>query len=146
MAEEKLVQSYVLGPGEGTLATDPGLKASLASTGGSLTVMESRTRGGAPLHRHTREDECFYVVEGTITVRCGDQTYEAGPRSFVFLPCTIAHSWDVLGGGTATVLIITVPAGFEEFMHAHHAAGAASAAERDAIAARYGIEWVREGS
>ncbi len=77
---------YVLGPGQGVPGFGADVKASHASTGGALTAMESRTRGGAPMHVHSREDECFYVVEGTIIGRCGEDTFEAGPRSFVFLP------------------------------------------------------------
>jgi mannose-6-phosphate isomerase-like protein (cupin superfamily) len=132
---------YVVGAGE-DLEGEPDLKASAASTGGALTLYESRTTGGAPLHVHEREDECFYVVEGTITVRCGDEEWEASPRSFVFLPRGIPHAWDV-SSGTATVLMITVPAGLDEFLQEYHAAGSASQDVKDQIAAKYGIEWVR---
>lgn len=76
------LSGYFLAAGEGI--GDSSIKASGAVTGGNLTLIESRTTGGAPLHIHTREDEYFYVVEGTLTVRLGDKTFEAGPRSFVF--------------------------------------------------------------
>src|SRR5207248_1162423 len=56
---------YVLGPGESVSGVGSDVKAGRVSTGGSLTLMESHTRGGAPLHIHSREDECFYVVEGS---------------------------------------------------------------------------------
>lgn len=107
-----------------------------------------RVGRGAPagtqgyIHVHSREDECFYVVEGSIVVRCGAEVFEAGPRSFVFLPRGIAHDWDVTGTGPATVLIITVPGGFEDFLHEHHAAGAQPDAIKDQIAAKYGITWL----
>ncbi len=133
---------YVLGPGQGVPGFGADVKASHASTGGALTAMESRTRGGAPMHVHSREDECFYVVEGTIIGRCGEDTFEAGPRSFVFLPRGIPHSWDVGGEGIATALIITVPGGFEEFMRDYH--GATSQEDKDQVAARYGLTWVRD--
>src|SRR5258708_30521230 len=94
---------YVLAAGEGVSGFGSEVKASRASTGGHLTLIESHTRGGAPLHVHTQEDEYFYVVEGTITVRCGDEVFEADPHSFVFLPRGIPHEWDVVGGGYATV-------------------------------------------
>ncbi len=60
-------------------AGGPSLKAARTSTGGSLTLIESHTTGGAPMHVHGGEDECFYVVEGTIVVHCGDDVFEAGP-------------------------------------------------------------------
>jgi quercetin dioxygenase-like cupin family protein len=138
------VKGYVLGPGQGVVGAGPDLKASHASTGGMLTLIESRTTGGAPPHVHSREDECFYVVEGSITVRCGEELFEAGPRSFVFLPRGIPHEWDVAGDGAATVLIITVPGGFEQFLHEYHTAGSQPDHMKDQIAAKYGITWGRD--
>ena len=59
---------YVLAAGEGVPDFDGSVKASRGSTGGALTFIESRTDGGAPMHVHEREDEYFYVVEGTLEV------------------------------------------------------------------------------
>jgi mannose-6-phosphate isomerase-like protein (cupin superfamily) len=137
-------RGYLLGPGVGVSSAD--VKANHASTGGALTLIESRTTGGAPLHVHSRDDECFYVVDGTITVRCGDERFEAGPRAFVFLPRGIPHEWDVVGTGTATVLIITVPAGLDAFLHEYHAASAEPADVKAQIAANYGITFLRDAS
>lgn len=136
-------RGYVLAPGQGLGEFGPGTKASRHSTGGSLTVIESHTGGGAPMHIHLEQDECFYVLDGSITVKCGDQDMTAGPGAFVFLPRGIPHSWDVVGGGMATVLIINVPGGIEEFLQEYHAAGGAPNEARDEIAARHGIRWVR---
>lgn len=130
--------SYVLRAGEG-LNGDTSLKAGGAATGGNLTVIESRTNGGAPLHVHTREDEYFYVLDGTIRVRLGDEWFEAGARSFVFLPRNVPHEWDVVGD-EATLLMMTVPAGLDVFLEEYHAV--TSKAERDQIAERYGITFL----
>jgi quercetin dioxygenase-like cupin family protein len=130
-------RGYVLGPGEGVPGDDDaGVKASRASTAGALTVIDSDTQGGAARHVHAREDECFYVLDGRIWVDCGDERWEAGPESFVFLPRGVPHEWDVLGD-RARLLIITAPAGLEEFLREFHAAGGA---ERTEIARRHGIE------
>jgi len=132
-------RGYVLGAGEGVPGSDdPALKASSESTGGALTLFESDATGGAPRHVHSREDECFYVAEGVISVECGDETYEAGARSFVFLPRGIPHSWDVVGE-RATVLIITVPAGLEEFLREFHEAEGPARLE---VGRRHGIEFL----
>jgi quercetin dioxygenase-like cupin family protein len=132
------IRPYMLGPEDGLDASDPGVKASASTTGGALTLIESRTTGGAPLHVHSREDECFYVLDGSIVVQCGEEVYEAGPRSFVFLPRGIPHSWDVTSKGTATVLIITVPAGLDDFLRDFHAEGA----DRGQVAQKYGISFL----
>jgi len=132
-------RGYVLGPREGAPGQDDaGVKASRASTGGSLTVIESDTDGGAPRHVHGREDECFYVLDGTISVECGDDRWEAGPSSFVFLPRGLPHAWDVVGE-RARVLIITAPAGLEVFLREFHVA---EGAERAEVARRHGIEFL----
>jgi quercetin dioxygenase-like cupin family protein len=130
---------YVVGPGEGVPGgADTALKASSESTGGALTVFDSDTDGGAPRHVHSREDECFYVMDGTISVECGDEAWEAGPGAFVFLPRGVPHAWDVVGE-RARVLILTVPAGFEGFMREFHEADGAARAE---VARRHGIEFL----
>lgn len=132
------MRGYVLQAGEG-LGGDSSLKASGATTAGMFTLIESRTTGGAPLHVHTREDEYFYVLEGAISVRLGDERFEAGAGSFVFLPRKVPHEWDVIGD-EATLLLMTVPAGLDTFLNEYHAA--ASKGARDAVAAKYGITFL----
>ena len=89
---------YVAGPGEGVAGGSPDVKATAAATAGALTVMESVVRQGPPRHVHAHEDECFYVLEGTVTGTCGDEAFEAGPRSFVFLPRGLAHTFRAAEG------------------------------------------------
>jgi mannose-6-phosphate isomerase-like protein (cupin superfamily) len=136
------LKPYVLRADEGVPDHGSDVKASRSSTGGQLTVIESTTTGGAPLHVHTLEDEYFYVVDGTITVQIGDERFEAGPRSFVFLPRGVPHSWDVIGSGVATVLLMTVPAMLEEFLDEYHEAMGRPEADRRQIAAKYGVTFL----
>ncbi len=136
------MKPYALQAGEG-VGSDSSLKASVVSTGGHFTLIESNTDGGAPMHIHTREDEYFYVVDGTITVTCGDKDFEVGPRGFAFLPRNIPHKWDVIGA-RATVLMMTVPAALDEFLAEYHAAASASNEVKDKISEKYGVIWVRD--
>jgi len=138
------MKPYVLLAGEGVAGFDASVKVSRSSTGGNLTVIESRTRGGAPWHVHSREDEYFYVIEGKIIVHCGDEIYSAGPGSFVFLPRGIPHAWNVGAEGVATLLMMTVPAMLEEFLQEFHRASTRE--DRDAVAAGYGIQFFWERS
>ncbi len=138
------MKPYVLLAGEGVAGFDASVKASRSSTGGNLTVIESRTKGGAPWHVHSREDEYFYVIEGRIIIHCGDELYNAGPGSFVFLPRGIPHAWDVGAEGVATLLMMTVPAMLEEFLKEFHSVPTRE--DRDAVAARYGIQFFWERS
>lgn len=130
------LKPYVLRPGESVPGSPDGVKASVRSTGGAFTLIESQTAGGAAWHLHTREDEYFYVVEGEIIVWCGKDKFHAGPRSFVFLPRGIPHAWDVKSRTKATVLMMTVPAMLDEFLREFHGA---TPDQRNAIAKKYGI-------
>jgi mannose-6-phosphate isomerase-like protein (cupin superfamily) len=115
------------------------VKATAAATAGALTVMESVVRQGPPRHVHAHEDECFYVLEGTVTGTCGDEAFEAGPRSFVFLPRGLAHTFRA-AEGEARVLLIAVPGGIEHYFDEIN--NAVSAAEQERIGTKYGIRVV----
>jgi mannose-6-phosphate isomerase-like protein (cupin superfamily) len=115
------------------------VKATAATTAGALTVMESVVRQGPPRHVHTHEDECFYVLEGMVTGTCGSEAFEAGPRSFVFLPRGLAHAFRA-ADGEARVLLIAVPGGIEHYFGEIN--NALSVTGQESIGARYGIQVV----
>jgi mannose-6-phosphate isomerase-like protein (cupin superfamily) len=98
------------------VAGDPGLKASRDSTGGALSVFETTIEAGPPLHVHAREDECFYVLDGELSIRCGDDTFNAPAGSFVFLPRGRPHRFWAKDQ-PARLLLITVPGGIEDYFH-----------------------------
>jgi mannose-6-phosphate isomerase-like protein (cupin superfamily) len=132
--------SYLLPAGAG-LAGDPGLKASRASTGGSVSVFETSIGAGPPLHVHEREDECFYVLAGLISVRCGTEAFTAAAGSFVFLPRGRPHRfWS--GGEPARLLLISAPGGIEDYFAEINAA--AGDAGRELAGERHGIRVVPE--
>jgi mannose-6-phosphate isomerase-like protein (cupin superfamily) len=137
--ESGVARGYLVPPGAGLSGGDPGIKASAASTGGSLTLIESRIQGGPPRHVHTHEDESFYVLDGSLTVHCGDDVFEADPRSFVFLPRRVPHHFETKAG-QATVLLIVTPGGLEAYFREVNAAPDESSQHQ--IGARYGIHLV----
>jgi mannose-6-phosphate isomerase-like protein (cupin superfamily) len=50
----------------------------------------------APLHRHSREDEYSFVLEGRMGALLGDDVVEAGPGDLVFNPRNQWHTfWNV---------------------------------------------------
>jgi quercetin dioxygenase-like cupin family protein len=91
-------------------------KALAADTGGQLALWEQSLphRSSPPLHVHSREDEAWYVLEGTLTFQVGDAASEAGAGSFLWAPRGLPHTFRV-DSPTARLLGIAVPAGFEEF-------------------------------
>jgi quercetin dioxygenase-like cupin family protein len=69
----------------------------------------------APLHRHTREDEYSYVVEGRVGALLGDEVVVGGPGDLIFKPRNQWHTFWNAGDEPARLLEIISPAGFERF-------------------------------
>lgn len=106
------------------------LKASGVQTGGLFGLVEVATPQGSgpPPHVHEREDEAFYVLEGSYEVTVGDDRFDAREGSFVFAPRGVAHGY-VVRAAPARHLSFVFPSGFETFFHdAVRAAGGATPA------------------
>jgi mannose-6-phosphate isomerase-like protein (cupin superfamily) len=69
----------------------------------------------APLHRHTREDEYSYVLEGRVGALLGEDTVTGGPGDLIFKPRNQWHTFWNAGEEPARILEIISPAGFEHF-------------------------------
>jgi len=112
-------QACFLGPGEGEalwfLRNRMTVKATAETTGGAFGLLESWIPPGfsPPLHVHRREDEAFYVLEGEVTMRCGERTFLATAGSFVFLPRDVPHTFVVEGDRPARMLTLLTPGGGE---------------------------------
>ena len=64
-----------------------------------------------PLHRHAHEAEAFYLLEGALTYRAGEQTFELTPGCFIHLPQGVPHAFRIRGDSPARLLALTAPAG-----------------------------------
>jgi len=91
-----------------------------ADTNGTLFVSEAIVPpgGGPPPHIHQREDESFYVIEGTLTIQIGERIVQGSAGDLVFLPRGIAHSFKNTGRGKAKLLVTVTPAGLENYFAA----------------------------
>jgi quercetin dioxygenase-like cupin family protein len=69
----------------------------------------------APLHRHTREDEYSYVIEGRVGALLGDEVVIGGPGDLIFKPRNQWHTFWNAGDDPARLLEIISPARFERF-------------------------------
>ncbi len=74
------------------------------------------------LHTHPDFDETFYVLEGTLAFRLGDNAHEAGPGTVAHIPRGVPHTFANPRNEPAHVLVIVTPAGFEAYFGALAAA------------------------
>ena len=93
------------------------IKASVADTGGQMAIIEITEPPGAeaPLHVHHREDEGFWLLEGSATFEVGDTTIEAEAGDYLFGPRDIPHGYTV-GVAGCRMLFIMTPGGIEELI------------------------------
>jgi len=68
----------------------------------------------APMHRHRREDEYTYVLNGRIGASLGGEEFEAGPGDLIFKPRDQWHTFWNAGDEPAAVLELISTAGLED--------------------------------
>ena len=113
-------QAYVLAPGEvrRNANVKPGIKADSTDTAGLLSVFQDTLapwQSGPPLHLHGEMDEAFYVLEGALVVKLGDEEREVTPGSFVWIPRGTPHAFANASGSATSLLSVAVPGGIEHF-------------------------------
>lgn len=88
-----------------------------AETGGAFFMAEVSVvpGGGPPPHVHSREDECFYLQQGTLAVQVGDQALNLSAGDFVRMPRGVVHFFKNVGTDTARLLMVSTPAGLENY-------------------------------
>ena len=69
----------------------------------------------APLHRHSREDEYSYVLEGRVAAQLGDELMVGGPGDLIFKPRDQWHTFWNAGDTEARILEIISPAGLDRY-------------------------------
>jgi uncharacterized cupin superfamily protein len=107
-------------------------------SGGGFSLVEHpippRTLA-APVHRHSKEDEYSYVLEGQLGALLGDDVVYAEAGDLAFKPRDQWHAFWNAGDTVCRILEIISPAGFE-----HYFDDVAEAREsRRELGARYGL-------
>jgi len=83
----------------------------LGTSQGNFVIAEWRDLGGpprliAPPHVHHSDDEAWYVLEGVLRVRVGDEEVEAKAGAGVFVPRGTIHTYWNPGPGPLRYLLI----------------------------------------
>lgn len=117
----KLTHGKHVPAGTGPAFWGPGDEVTFLITGeetdGAYFVAELSVppAGGPPPHIHHREDESFYIREGTLAIRVGDTTVNASPGDFIQVPRGTVHCFKNTGNTRARMLVTFTPAGMEKF-------------------------------
>ncbi|MDV2992546.1 MAG: hypothetical protein N4J56_002200 [Chroococcidiopsis sp. SAG 2025] len=72
--------------------------------------------GGTPTHRHSRENESFYVQEGEIQFQLDEQIIVATAGTFLHSPKGQLHRFTNTSSTPVKLLVWVTPAGFEKFI------------------------------
>lgn len=86
---------------------------SAADSGGALGMALVTQPPGVstPLHRHTHEAEAFFLLDGSMTYRAGDETFHLSTGDFIWLPAGLPHAFRVTGSTPVRFLGLTSPGG-----------------------------------
>ncbi|HEX7291179.1 MAG TPA: cupin domain-containing protein [Conexibacter sp.] len=101
----------------------------------------------APLHRHSREDEYSYVLEGRMGALLGDDVVYAEAGDLVHKPRDQWHTFWNAGDVPCRILEIIAPGGFERFfdelveLGERGPAGPPEPEQLAALGARYGLDF-----
>jgi mannose-6-phosphate isomerase-like protein (cupin superfamily) len=145
-----IVPRAVVKPGEGRSVSLGGMgvvfKVSGEDTGGAFAIVEQPIEP-EPLvlpHVHLREDEYSYVLEGKIGARVGEHEVIAGPRSYLFKPRGLMHTFWNTGPGPGRPLEVIAPAGCKVYFT--ELAEAGDPDQQQELATKYGVtyssDWV----
>jgi mannose-6-phosphate isomerase-like protein (cupin superfamily) len=143
-------RARVLGPSDGKTGR-------LGSIGVRFMIDGDETDGGfslvehpmppralaAPLHRHSREDEYSFVLEGRVGALLGEDVVYGEPGDLIFKPRGQWHTFWNAGSEPARILEVISPAGFERYFEEMVdllKAGPPDPAALAALAARHRLE------
>src|SRR2546423_9434987 len=120
MAGGPIASATLSGPEEGgslwfrgTLATT---KVPGEASGGRFALIEFLfpRHASPPLHTHP-QDESYFVLEGRLTLRAGEQRFELDAGAAAVVPIGVPHTFRV-DSETARVLVLSTPAGLERMV------------------------------
>ena len=140
----------IVGPRDGKLGILGGIGVRFmvdgAESGGGFSLVEHPMQPralAAPMHKHSREDEYSFVLEGRVGADLGGEIVYGEVGDLIFKPRGQWHTFWNAGDTPARILEIISPAGFENFfetMSDMAGRGELNPARLVALAADYGTE------
>ena len=90
------------------------------AAGMETVVLEMTLPVGAapPLHVHGDLDDTWYILQGQMVVRCGDDELVVGAGHWVSMPRGVPHTFVVVGDSEARILMVHDNASFRDLIRA----------------------------
>ena len=87
-------------------------------TAGKYSVWEIKvpSQSGPPSHYHLNLEEGFHILEGEFSFQYNGKVVNANANSFIHVQRQIVHTYKNIGNGMGRLLVIGLPAGFENFI------------------------------
>jgi len=121
-------------------------KATASTTGGRFSLMERTLLPGGrmpPAHRHTGNDEAYFVLDGVVEFQVSDEVLAGGRGSFVLVPAGQGHTFGNTSTEPARLLILHSPALDGYFAELEHLWSSQVPPDRDtelSLMRRHGME------
>ncbi len=116
------------------------------SESGGMGVFELTVPSGAKVpmpHSHSKNEECLYVLEGTLRYSVADDTRDLGPGGWMFTPRGSVHQFSNPHEETARALVVLTPdigpQYFRDIGAVVNAGGPPDLAQVVAVMSRYGL-------
>ncbi|WP_432828853.1 cupin domain-containing protein [Dactylosporangium sp. CA-092794] len=116
----------------------------------SLSLGQVLPGGGPPPHVHSREEEFFYLLEGSLDATAAGERFHAEAGTFLCLPRGLAHGFvNASKSAPASMLGTFAPAGGEQLLVEQSPVAGPPPASRLSpreVAAKYGVEILPPGA
>jgi quercetin dioxygenase-like cupin family protein len=128
------------------MGTDIVVKLASADTDGAAAIFSHAVApmSGPPLHRHSREDEWFYILSGDITFEIDGERIVLRKGDSAFAPRGTAHTFQNFDDTPAEILVLVMPGAFNQFFEElslfRKQGSVGDPAEIEPVAKKYGIE------
>lgn len=114
------LQALIHDPDAGDMLSLHGTKIRILSTAAESVGASTFEFLAAPgwdtgSHLHSTVEEQFYVLDGEMEIRAGDQLVVARPGTFVDVPAGVVHAFANRSDTLARMLLVCTPPGHERY-------------------------------
>jgi uncharacterized RmlC-like cupin family protein len=114
------LETVIHAPHEGESLSLRGTKVRVLSTaansvGASTFEFHALPGWDTGSHLHSKIEEQFYVIDGEMELRAGDELVIGTPGTFVSIPAGIAHAFANRTQSPARMLVVCTPPGHEKY-------------------------------